>query len=70
MLTETDPNIYRLNNYLKSVSIERYPPVIQQAIRDIRYISETQREAQNDDLVCFLNISRRKKMKNYFFLLF
>lgn len=70
LLTETDPNIYRLNNYLKSVSIERYPPVIQQAIRDIRYISETQREAQNDDLVCFLNISRRKKMKNYFFLLF
>ena len=53
--SEIEKNIYRLNNYLKTVSIDRYPPTIQQVIRDIRYISETQREAQKDDLVryCF-----------------
>jgi hypothetical protein len=47
-----DNHIHRVNNYLKTISINRYPPVIQQAVRDIRYISETQREAQKDDLVC------------------
>ena len=46
-----EQNINRLNNYLKTIAIDRYPPVIQQAVRDIRYISETQREAQKDDLV-------------------
>ena len=49
--TPDEHNIKRLNNYLKTISIDRYPPVIQQAVRDIRYISETQREAQKDDLV-------------------
>lgn len=46
-------NLNRLNNYLKTISIDKYPPIIQQAIRDIRYISETQRESQKDDLVCY-----------------
>ena len=46
-----EQSIKRLNNYLKTIAIDRYPPVIQQAVRDIRYISETQREAQKDDLV-------------------
>ena len=45
-----DQSITRLNSYLQSIPIDRYPPVIQQAVRDIRYISETQREAK-DDLV-------------------
>lgn len=49
--TPDEHNIKRLNNYLKTISIDRYPPVIQQAVKDIRYISETQREAQKDDLV-------------------
>ena len=49
----------RLNNYLKTISIDKYPPIIQQAIKDIRYISETQREAQKDDLVCLI---KRKKI--------
>lgn len=53
--SSSPPNnhLNRLNTYLKTVSIKKYPPVIQQAIRDIRYISETQREVQRDDLVCF-----------------
>ena len=34
------------------MATEKSPPLIQQAIRDIRYISETQRAAQQDDLVC------------------
>lgn len=51
-LINKDQSINRLNNYLQSIPIDRYPPVIQQAVRDIRYISETQREAQKDDLVC------------------
>ncbi len=61
----TDNNIHRLDSYLKTVSISKYPPVIQQAIKDIRYISETQREAQKDDLVC----SKNKKFffSNFFF---
>jgi hypothetical protein len=50
--TPTQTHINRLNSYLKTVSISKYPPAIQQAIKDIRYISETQREAQKDDLVC------------------
>jgi len=53
-------HIYKLNTYLKTISIEKYPPIIQQAIRDIRYISETQREAQNDDLVC---LNKKTKIK-------
>ena len=61
-------HIHRLNSYLKTVSINKYPPAIQQAIKDIRYISETQREAQKDDLV-----SPKKKTNffhvNYFLLL-
>ncbi len=59
-----DNNIHRLDSYLKSVSINKYPPVIQQAIKDIRYISETQREAQKDDLVC----SKKNFLKIIFFL--
>jgi len=51
---DEENNLKRLNNYVKTVSIEKYPPIIQQAIKDIRYISETQREAQQDDLVCLL----------------
>jgi len=52
ILPQTENHIHKLNNYLKKVTIDKYPPIIQQAIRDIRYISETQREAQQDDLVC------------------
>jgi len=52
IVSQTENNIHKLNNYLKRMSIDKYPPIIQQAIRDIRYISETQREAQKDDLVC------------------
>lgn len=48
---QSDSNLSRLNNYLKSTSNDKYPLVIQQAIHDIRYISETQRAAQQDDLV-------------------
>ena len=48
---QSDSNLSRLNNYLKSTSNDKYPLVIQQVIRDIRYISETQRAAQQDDLV-------------------
>ena len=55
-LVNEDQNIRRLNNYLKTIPLDRYPPVIQQAVKDIRYISETQREAQKDDLVCFVFI--------------
>ncbi|CAF3689148.1 unnamed protein product [Rotaria socialis] len=40
----------KLNSYLKTMSIDKYPPIIQQAIRDIRYITETQREAEQDNL--------------------
>jgi hypothetical protein len=54
-LVNKENNIKRLNNYMKTVSIDRYPPIIQQAVKDIRYISETQREAQKDDLVCSFN---------------
>ena len=50
-LVNKEQSITRLNGYLQSIPIDRYPPVIQQAVRDIRYISETQREAQKDDLV-------------------
>ena len=50
-LVNDENHIKRLNNYIKTISIKKYPPVIQQAIKDIRYISETQREAQKDDLV-------------------
>ncbi|CAF3973801.1 unnamed protein product [Rotaria sp. Silwood2] len=49
-LVNSDNNLTRLNNYMKTISIDKYPPIIQQAIKDIRYISETQREAQKDDL--------------------
>jgi hypothetical protein len=49
-----DGNIRRLNNYLKTMTIDHYPPMIQQAVRDIRYISDTQRDAQKDDLVVHL----------------
>ena len=48
-----DNQLKRLNNYVKTISIEKYPPIIQQAVKDIRYISEAQREAQKDDLVGF-----------------
>ncbi len=65
-LSQTDHHIHRLNNYLKTVSIDKYPPVIQQAIRDIRYISETQREAQKDDLVCW----KRKEDSSIFIVFF
>jgi hypothetical protein len=61
----TDNNIHRLDSYLKTVSISKYPPVIQQAIKDIRYISETQREAQKDDLVCSKN--KKNFFSNFFF---
>ena len=47
----TNNHLHQLNTYLKTVSIKKYPAAIQQAIRDIRYISETQREVQRDDLV-------------------
>jgi hypothetical protein len=50
-LVNDESSITRLNNYIKTISINKYPPVIRQAIKDIRYISETQREAQKDDLV-------------------
>ena len=49
-------DLSRLNQYLKTACMERYPPIIQQAIRDIRYISETQREAQRDDLVSSISV--------------
>ncbi|CAF1133928.1 unnamed protein product [Adineta ricciae] len=49
-LSNTNDSLHRLNRFLKNKSIEKYPPTIQQAIRDIRYISETQREAQRDDI--------------------
>lgn len=52
-LSASDNHLHKLNSYLKKTSIDKYPPIIQQAIRDIRYISETQREAQKDDLVSF-----------------
>ncbi|CAF0802063.1 unnamed protein product [Adineta steineri] len=48
--TNNTTNLHKLNRYLKTISIDKYPPTIQQAIKDIRYISETQREAQQDDL--------------------
>ena len=51
MLINNEANMKPLNDYIRRVSIDKYPPIIQQAIKDIRYISETQREAQKDDLV-------------------
>jgi len=51
ILVNKENSIKRLNDYMKNVSIDKYPPIIQQAVKDIRYISETQREAQKDDLV-------------------
>ncbi len=51
VLVNKENSIKRLNDYMKNVSIDKYPPIIQQAVKDIRYISETQREAQKDDLV-------------------
>lgn len=59
-------NINSLNDYMKTVSIEKYPPIIQQAVKDIRYISETQRDAQKDDLVCSFNL-RKKNIIFFFF---
>ncbi|CAF1001576.1 unnamed protein product [Adineta ricciae] len=50
MLINNEANMKPLNDYIRRVSIDKYPPIIQQAIKDIRYISETQREAQKDDL--------------------
>jgi hypothetical protein len=60
ILVNKENNIKRLNNYMKTVSIDQYPPVIQRAVKDIRYISETQREAQKDDLVCSFNFEKTK----------
>jgi hypothetical protein len=66
ILFNKENNIKRLNNYMKTVSIDQYPPIIQRAVKDIRYISETQREAQKDDLVCSFNFEKNK-IKNFFF---
>jgi hypothetical protein len=65
-LVNDENNITRLNNYIKTISIDKYPAAIQQAIKDIRYISETQREAQKDDLVCFFEILIFKFEKIFF----
>ena len=50
LINDENKNFKCINNYIKTISIDKYPPIIQQAIKDIRYISETQREAQKDDL--------------------
>ena len=50
-MCQSNSSLTRLNHYVKSMSIDKYPPMIQQAIRDIRYISETQRSTQQDELV-------------------
>lgn len=55
-------NINSLNDYMKTVSIEKYPPIIQQAVKDIRYISETQRDAQKDDLVCSFHLRKQNNI--------
>ena len=62
-------NLYRLNNYLKTIAVDKYPPVIQQAIRDIRYISETKRELQRDDLVRVCLFKTRMAERNPLFFL-
>ncbi|CAF1094887.1 unnamed protein product [Rotaria sordida] len=49
-LSQYSDNIYKLGNYLNTLSINRYPPIIQQAIKDIRYISDVQHEAEQDSL--------------------
>ncbi len=51
LLGNNETSMKRLNDYIKTISIDKYPPIIQQALKDVRYISETQREAQKDDLV-------------------
>jgi hypothetical protein len=51
ILINDENNLNRLNTYIQTITVDKYPPIIQQAIKDIRYISETQREAQKDDLV-------------------
>jgi len=68
ILVNKENNIKRLNNYIKTISINKYPPVIQRAIKDIRYISETQREAQKDDLVRIEILEKRLSNKIFFFL--
>lgn len=52
---QNNHQIHKLDNYLKTLSIDRYPPVIQRAIQDIQYISTMQREAEQDNLVCLKN---------------
>lgn len=54
-LAQQHHHIRKLSSYLKVQAIEKYPPIIQQAIRDIRYISERQREDQRHNLVCSKN---------------
>ncbi|CAF3844544.1 unnamed protein product [Adineta steineri] len=49
-LIPDETNIKRLSDYMQTISVDKYPPIIQRAIKDIRYISETQRDAQKDDL--------------------
>ena len=51
LISQDTKPIHKLSSYLKTTSEERYPLIIQQAIRDIRFISETQREMHKDDLV-------------------
>jgi hypothetical protein len=65
-LVNNEDNMKRLHNYIQTVSIDKYPPIIQQAVKDIRYISETQREAQKDDLVCIFNFAKKKKQQGNF----
>ena len=48
---DSETSLQRLKNYTKTISIDKYPAIIQQAIKDIRYISGTQRDAQKDELV-------------------
>ncbi len=67
VLVNDEHHIKRLNNYIKTISINKYPPVIQRAIKDIRYISETQREAQKDDLVRIEILEKDSRIKSSFF---
>lgn len=69
-LTSDDSSLTRLNRYVKSMATEKYPPIIQQAIRDIRYISETQHAAQNDDLVRRSNRFYSAEAKKKFSMLY